>query len=92
MRGYAAKVDANQEQLATALRQIGFCVLALHRVGQGVPDLLIAKGGKSALVEVKNRAGKNLPTDQQVAFEKWWSGRIFTARDLDDVERIGREW
>lgn len=92
MRGYAARVDANQEQIATALRQIGFCVLSLHRMGSGVPDLLISKAGLSALVEVKNPKGLNRHTEDQVEFAKMWTGKIFTARDLDDVERIGREW
>lgn len=38
----AARVDANQAAIVTALRDLGAAVTPLHRVGQGVADLLIS--------------------------------------------------
>lgn len=37
----AAKVDANHEQVVTALRAAGASVLSLAAVGNGCPDLLV---------------------------------------------------
>lgn len=63
----AAKTDTAQAPIVAALRKLGARVVSLHRVGQGVPDLLILHRGKVQLVEVKTGAKGKL-TEAQVAF------------------------
>lgn len=84
----AAKVDANQSSIITALKQIfgDECVLDLSAVGRGCPDLLVGVRGKNLLMEVKTDTGK-LTTDQQI-FHHSWPGQIHIIRCLNDALRI----
>lgn len=50
----AAKVDANQGDVVKALLKIGCRVRSLAPMGQGVPDLLVARSGRLVLLEVKD--------------------------------------
>jgi hypothetical protein len=73
----AAKVDANQTQVVTALRAAGAVVHSLAAVGNGIPDLLVAFRGQTLLMEIKNEklsksAQKLKP--KQVDFHKKWTG------------------
>jgi Holliday junction resolvase len=73
----AAKVDANQEQIVSALRAAGVLVLSLAALGKGVPDLLCAFHGRLVLLEVKD--GRKPPsarklTPDQEQFHKGWAG------------------
>lgn len=52
----AARVDGNQSAIVGALIACGALVQSLARMGQGVPDLLVAFRGRVLLIEVKNGA------------------------------------
>lgn len=67
----AAKVDANQEQIVSALRAAGAIVQSLAAIGGGVPDLLVSFRGNLFLLEVKD--GKKPPSGQKLtdAQTKW---------------------
>lgn len=72
----AAKVDANQVQVVSALRAAGVLVLSLAALGKGVPDLLCAFHGRLVLLEVKD--GHKVPsarklTADQIEFHKEWA-------------------
>jgi Holliday junction resolvase len=68
-----ARVDVNQNEIVQALRQIGCTVILLHKVGSGVPDLLVGFRGITYLLEVKQAKGKtNLLQEQWYA---QWNGR-----------------
>ena len=58
------KPDANQAEVVAALRAAGYAVLDLHRVGEGVPDLLVAdeRTGHQVLVEIKMEIWSALET------------------------------
>jgi hypothetical protein len=71
----AAKVDANHAAIVKALRDAGWSVISLARLGAGIPDLCVAKDGQTYLIEVKNRAGKNKLNAEQKAFAASWRGR-----------------
>jgi len=58
MPPYAAKSDLNQQEIVDALRGIGCQVDSLHRVGGGVPDLLVSFRGITTVIEVKRPGGK----------------------------------
>jgi hypothetical protein len=71
----AAKVDANQEQVVSALRAAGAIVQSLAPIGKGCPDLLCAFRGNLFLLEVKDGSkppsGQKLTADQQKWHQAW---------------------
>jgi len=79
--GFACRVDANHGVIGAALRQCGFLVLDLSRMGKGVPDYLIKHGGFWAFVEVKTATGTI--EDAQREFSELWP--VVVLRTVDDV-------
>jgi Holliday junction resolvase len=67
----AAKTDANQIQVVSALRAAGAQVQSLAAVGKGVPDLLVKYQGALYLIEVKD--GRQPPSKRQLTPDqvKW---------------------
>ena len=64
---HAARVDANQEQIVSALRAAGAFVWVI-----GLPvDLLVGYKGHTFLVEVKSTSKKRLTKLQADFFENW---------------------
>jgi hypothetical protein len=64
---YAARVDANQQQIVSALRAAGAYVWII-----GLPvDLLVGYNNHTFLVEVKNGPRKRLTALQQDFFNNW---------------------
>ena len=64
MSPYARKVDANHAAIRQALRRAGWYVRDQSRVGEGWPDLFLAKGGTVLLAEVKD--GSKVPSAQRL--------------------------
>lgn len=58
---YAARVDGNQEDIVKALRKIGATVTLLHRLGGGVPDLLVSFRQRWYVMECKTGKGEHTP-------------------------------
>jgi Holliday junction resolvase len=77
----AAKVDSNQVEIVSALRKVGCCVMHMHTLGKGVPDILVARRGRLWLVEVKGPKGKLTP--DQEAFHAAWP--VHVVRSVDDA-------
>jgi hypothetical protein len=76
---YAARVDANPEQIVSALRAAGAYVWVI-----GLPvDLLVGYKGHTFLVEVKNGPRKRL-TPLQADFFESWSGSTLVRIDGPD--------
>lgn len=71
----AAKTDANQTQVVSALRAAGATVQSLAAIGKGAPDLLVAFRGEMFLLEVKDGAkppsARELKDDQVKWHEAW---------------------
>jgi len=64
---YAARVDANQEQIVSALRAAGAYVWII-----GLPvDLLVGYRGHTFLVEIKSTTKGRLTPLQRDFFENW---------------------
>ena len=73
-----ASVDANQSDVVAALRAIGASVALLHRVGGGVPDLLVGYRGIDGTVEVKRddvKPSQRKLRATQVEWHQSWQGR-----------------
>ena len=69
---YAARVDANQEQVVSALRAAGAYVWII-----GLPvDLLVGYKNHTWLVEVKNGPKKRLTALQDDFFKNWTGGTL----------------
>ena len=87
---YAAKVDANQEAIVSAMRSVGASVWII-----GLPvDLLIGAHKKTVLAEVKTLVGKRAPkaagyTPLQNEFmAAWRGGPVATLTDVDGALRL----
>jgi Holliday junction resolvase len=83
---YAARTDSNHREIAEALTGVGCSVQSLHRAGEGVPDLLVGRGNRNLLVEIKT-ASEGLNT-LQVNWHRWWRGQVAIARTVDEALRI----
>jgi len=73
----AARIDANHEQVVSALRAAGASVQSLAGVGKGVPDLLVGFQGKTLLMEVKDgkkTASERRLTEDQIRWHGAWRG------------------
>jgi hypothetical protein len=70
------KPDAVTEGIAEALRFSGFYVVLLGGVGKGVPDLLVGKGKRTWLLEVKTPKKRAPPRlrESQEDFRRLWPG------------------
>lgn len=84
----AAKIDANQDQIVTALRAAGATVQSLAGVGKGVPDLLVGYQGQTLLMEVKD--GNKSPsarflTEDQLRWHQNWLGGALAVVDGPDA-------
>ena len=85
----AAHVDSNQGAIVDALRAAGASVEPkLARLGEGIPDLLVAIRGVNALFEVKDgtkvKSKQRLTPDEKNWHEKW-RGTIFVVNSVDDA-------
>jgi len=72
----ASRVDANQEQVVSALRACGAYVRIVSQ-GDGIPDLLVGYRGHTLLLEVKD--GRKPPSAQALTpaeekFHREWPG------------------
>ena len=87
---YAARVDANQSDIVSALRKAGAYVWIV-----GLPvDLLCGVAGQTILVEIKTLTGKRNPkaasyTPLQEAFMRdWLGGPVVTVTDVEGALRV----
>ena len=73
----AAKIDATQTAIVSALRAAGATVQSLAAVGDGVPDLLVGIRGQTLLLECKDGnqpPSKRRLTEDQLAWHGAWRG------------------
>lgn len=95
---YAAQVDGNQSEIVKGLRALGWSVEPIHRLGKGVPDLLIGAYGLNILMELKDPAqrpklgkferehhGLNRAED---GWHRGWRGQVGIAETLAEVVAI----
>ena len=88
----AAKVDANQPAIVSALRRAGASVQSLAAIGDGCPDLLVGYAGITALVEVKDGSkppsARALTPDQQQWHQTWQGGTLAVVPDVEAALRV----
>ena len=81
-----ARVDKNHQEIVEAFRKLGCSVLSLAPLGRGIPDLLVAIGGVTWLVEIKSKKGKE--NDLQLEWAENWRGARAVVRDTQGVETV----
>lgn len=80
----AARIDANQTQIVSALRAAGAYVWII-----GLPvDLLVGYKGHTFLVELKSGPRKRLTKLQADFFEKWCGGTLCRVNDAESALRM----
>lgn len=87
----AAKADRNQPEIVATFRRCGFAVAHTHAVGRGFPDLVVARHGWTALIEIKD--GNKPPsarklTPEEAEFHAHWPGEIHVINSPDEVVRL----
>ena len=80
----AKKIDTTHNPIADHLQSIGYSVSSTAGVGGGFPDLVVADGWFTALVEAKTGTRKLRPG--QEAFRKSWKGIRITANSPQQAE------
>lgn len=81
---YAARVDANQEQIVSALRAAGAYVWII-----GLPvDLLVGYKNHTFLVEIKTTSKKRLTKLQADFFENWMGGTLCRIDNAESALRM----
>ena len=85
---HAARIDANQEQIVTALRAMGATVRIVTQ-GNGLPDLLVGFRGVTILMEVKDGqkvpSARKLTPAEQKFFEEWRGGIVAIVNSVDEA-------
>jgi hypothetical protein len=75
----AARVDANQPAIVSALRQVGATVLHLHQL-KNCFDLLVGYRGRTFIMEIKDPAqppNKRKLTEGEASFRDSWRGSTY---------------
>lgn len=85
----ANRRDTNQSQLVSDLRQAHFTVADTSMVGNGFPDLVIARNQINLLIEVKDTRGQLSPGQHAFALE--WKGPVIVAHSIEDILNIFRD-
>ena len=85
---HAARIDANQDQIVTALRAMGATVRIVTQ-GNGLPDLLVGFRGVTILMEVKDGqkvpSARRLTPAEQKFFEEWRGGIVAIVNSVDEA-------
>ena len=92
----AAKIDANQHRIVSALADVGASVQTLAAVGKGCPDLLVGYRNRNYLLEIKDpaRDGKAYKertlkalTKDQHKWQFFWQGQVDVVWDEAEALR-----
>jgi hypothetical protein len=84
----AARIDANQAAIVSALEAIGASVQSLAAAGQGVPDILAGYRGRNYLLEVKDSAKPPSARKLTPAQREWhalWRGSVVVVESVEDA-------
>ena len=85
------RVDANHKEVVDALRKAGYSVQSLAAIGHGCPDLLVARGGATFLVEVKDwgkSPSQRKLTTVEAAWHQEFRGSVIVVDSLDVLDQL----
>ena len=85
---YAKRIDSNQNSIVKALRDHGAFVRVVTQ-GDGIPDLLVAYKGVTALLELKDGdkfpSQRKLTTAEQKFFDEWTGGLLVIVNSVEEA-------
>jgi hypothetical protein len=85
---YAKRIDANQTSIVQALRDHGAFVRVVTQ-GDGIPDLLCAYKGVTALLECKDGdkspSHRKLTPAEQKFFDEWTGGLLVIVNSVQEA-------
>jgi hypothetical protein len=86
----AAKVDAVQDQVVSALRAAGARVQSLAAIGKGCPDILVAHGDAedAELYLMELKTGKAEPNELQKKWHIEWMAPVYVVRSPDEALKV----
>ncbi len=84
----AARIDANQNEIVQALRDVGASVAITSALGKGFVDLVAGYRGINYLIEIKD--GSKPPSAQRLTpdeqeFHDLWRGAVIVVNDVDEA-------
>ena len=84
----SSRVDANADQVVSALRAMGATVRIVSQ-GNGLPDLLVGFRGVTILMEVKDGrkvpSARRLTPAEQKFFDEWRGGIVAIVNSVDEA-------
>lgn len=81
IRRRAAKRDANEKAIRTALEAVGATIVAVSE--QDAPDLVVGFRGVNTWLEVKTDKGELKPG--QADWHQWWRGQVAVVRTAEEA-------
>jgi hypothetical protein len=84
----AAKVDAVQDAIVSALRAAGATVQSLAQIGHGCPDLLVSRAGDGELFLIECKTGTAEPNELQKRWHIAWNSCVHVVRDPEHALRV----
>ena len=88
---FGHRKDGNHNGIAQAFRDRGFSVRDTHTIGDGFPDMVVAKHGQNILIEIKDPGkppSKRKLTRDEVVFSETWKGWYEIVETLSDVNVV----
>ncbi len=85
------RIDGNQNEIVSILRNIGATVLILSSMGKGCPDILVGFKYHNYLMELKDPEqpeSKRFLTPDEVKFAHEWKGQVNTVTTINDAFRV----
>ncbi len=84
----AARIDANQNEIVQALRDVGASVAITSALGSGFPDIVAGYRGINYLIEIKD--GSKPPSERKLTldeqeFHDLWRGAAIVVNDVDEA-------
>ena len=84
------KPDGNHAEIRDGLRQAGYVVKDCFRSGEGIPDLMVAGGGRVVMLEIKQGSAKL--TDAEKEFHDTFHGLgCYIVRTLEQALDVMRK-
>jgi hypothetical protein len=84
-----ARIDANQNEIVKALRQIPKLSVAItSQLGNGFVDIVVGYKGKNHLIELKDGskpASARRLTEDERTFHEQWFGSIYVCDSLEAI-------
>ena len=91
-RMFSSRQDSNHASIVKDLRLLGYQVHEMKSVGGGFPDILVARNGKMALLEIKTEDG-DLNDKQKQWHSKWEGPEVGIVRTTEQaIIAVMKQW